>query len=91
MKEESFLHTGKAPHCKRPAGTEKELWNLRRVEQPVDRRQTGERPVWFLGTAAQHTTARFAELVSEPEQGPETEPPEARSREMTGVGCETSN
>lgn len=58
----NFLHTGKAPHWKRPPGTEKEF-GVSGDLATVYRGQTGERPAGILGTPAEHTTARYAELL----------------------------
>ena len=60
VKDEMFLHTGKAPHWKRPPGTEKEF-GVSGDLATVYRRQTGGRPAGILGIPAQHTTARYAE------------------------------
>ena len=60
VKDEMFLHTGKAPHWKRPPGTEKEF-GVSGDLATVYRGQTGGRPVGILDTPAQHTTARYAE------------------------------
>ena len=62
VKDERFLHTGKAPHWKRPPGTEKEF-GVSGDLATVYRGQTGGRPAGILGTPAQHTTARYAELL----------------------------